>query len=115
MTDETRPSDDRPPDGADSILGANPEAWLAAIVEYSDDAIIGKTLDSLIRSWNGGAARIFGYEAAEIVGKPVYALIPPELASRRAARSSRDCSWGPASITMRRCASEKTARGSMSR
>ena len=79
MTDETRPSDDRPPDGADGILGTNPEAWLAAIVESSDDAIIGKTLDSLIRSWNGGAARIFGYEAAEIVGKPVYELIPPEL------------------------------------
>jgi PAS domain S-box-containing protein len=56
----------------------HPEAWLAAIVESSDDAIVGKTLDSLIRSWNAGAQRVFGYESAEIVGKPVYVLIPPE-------------------------------------
>ena len=67
------------PDGADGIPRSNPEAWLAAIVESSDDAIVGKTLDSVIRSWNSGARRLFGYEAAEIVGKPVYALIPPEL------------------------------------
>ena len=54
-------------------------AWLAAIVESSDDAIVGKTLDSVIRSWNDGARRVFGYEAEEIVGKTVYTLIPPEL------------------------------------
>jgi PAS domain S-box-containing protein len=48
-------------------------------VASSDDAIIGKTLDSVIRSWNSGARRIFGYEAAEIIGKPVSKLIPPEL------------------------------------
>jgi PAS domain S-box-containing protein len=54
------------------------EAWLAAIVESSDDAIVGKTLDGVIRSWNRGAQRIFGYEAAEIVGKSIYVLIPPE-------------------------------------
>ena len=56
-----------------------PEAWLAAIVESSDDAIVGKTLDSIIRSWNGGAARMFGYEASEIIGRSVLTLIPPEL------------------------------------
>lgn len=55
------------------------EAWLAAIVESSDDAIVGKTLDSVIRSWNDGARRIFGYEADEIIGKTVYTLIPREL------------------------------------
>ena len=55
------------------------EAWLAAIVESSDDAIVGKTLDSVIRSWNSGAKRIFGYEAAEIVGRSVLTLIPEEL------------------------------------
>ena len=70
--------------GAELIDGGqsqNPEAWLAAIVESSDDAIIGKTLDSVIRSWNAGARRVFGYEAEEIVGKTVYTLIPPELYS----------------------------------
>jgi PAS domain S-box-containing protein len=60
-------------------LEANVDAWLAAIVDSSDDAIIGKTLDSVIRSWNSGAARMFGYEAAEIVGLSVLLLIPPEL------------------------------------
>ncbi|HKO13570.1 MAG TPA: ATP-binding protein [Acidobacteriaceae bacterium] len=64
---------------AESILRSNPEAWLAAIVESSDDAIIGKTLDSVIRSWNEGATRMFGYEAHEAIGQPVYLLMPPEL------------------------------------
>ena len=61
------------------VQSQNPEAWLAAIVESSDDAIIGKTLDSVIRSWNAGARRVFGYSADEIIGKTVYELIPPEL------------------------------------
>ena len=79
MTDDTRPNAHCPADQTGSVLGTNPEAWLAAIVESSDDAIIGKTLDSVIHSWNSGARRIFGYDSAEIVGKPVYTLIPPEL------------------------------------
>lgn len=55
------------------------ERWLAAIVESSDDAIIGKTLDGIITTWNAGAERIFGYSAAEAVGKPIAILIPREL------------------------------------
>jgi PAS domain S-box-containing protein len=49
---------------------------LAAIVEFSDDAIITKTLDGIITTWNPGAQRIFGYSAAETIGNPVTMLIP---------------------------------------
>jgi len=55
------------------------EALLAAIVESSDDAIVSKTLEGRILTWNAGATRIFGYRAEEAIGQPITLIIPPEL------------------------------------
>jgi len=58
-----------------------PEAakyWLSAIIESADDAVISKTLDGIIATWNAGAQRIFGYTAEEVIGQPVTMLIPPD-------------------------------------
>ncbi len=54
------------------------QARLAAIVEASEDAIVSKTLDAIITSWNQGAERLFGYTAAEAVGQPITMIISPE-------------------------------------
>ncbi|HEY6008092.1 MAG TPA: PAS domain S-box protein, partial [Geobacteraceae bacterium] len=53
---------------------------LAAIVEWSDDAIISKTLDGIIQTWNAGAERLFGYQAGEVIGRPITVIIPPDRA-----------------------------------
>src|SRR5690242_16469208 len=51
---------------------------LAALVESSDDAIIGKTLDGKITSWNVAAERMFGYSSKEILGKSISILVPKD-------------------------------------
>jgi len=51
---------------------------LAAIIESSDDAIVGKDLNSIVTSWNAGAERIFGYSASEMIGTSIMRLIPPD-------------------------------------
>jgi PAS domain S-box-containing protein len=51
---------------------------LASIVDYSDDAIIGKSLDGTIINWNKGAERLYGYAAEEVIGRPISILLPPD-------------------------------------
>jgi PAS domain S-box-containing protein len=53
-------------------------SWLTAIVQSSNDAIIGMTFDGTITSWNPAAERLYGYTAGEVVGGPISLLVPPD-------------------------------------
>jgi PAS domain S-box-containing protein len=64
----------RGPDADDGLA----QAALAAIVEYSDDGIMSSTLDGIVRTWNLGSEHIFGYTAAEVIGRPNNLIIPPD-------------------------------------
>jgi two-component system, cell cycle sensor histidine kinase and response regulator CckA len=63
-------------DVTDQRLAAETAAQLASIIQSSHDAVIGKTLDLKITSWNPGAERLYGYTAAEVTGRHVELLIP---------------------------------------
>ncbi|QQA41490.1 sensor histidine kinase [Pelagovum pacificum] len=90
---------------------------LAAIVEGSDDAIITKDLNSIIKSWNGGAERLFGYSANEVIGQPITILFPEDrldeevdfiarlrrgerIANYETTRRRKDGSFVPISLTV---------------
>jgi PAS domain S-box-containing protein len=65
--------------GTPNLLTEAAKNFLMAVIASSDDAIISKDLNGIISSWNGGARRIFGYEADEIIGQSILRLIPEEL------------------------------------
>jgi PAS domain S-box-containing protein len=66
-------------DVTDRTMAEHARFRLAAIVESSDDAILSKTLDGVVTSWNAGATQLFGYSAEEMIGQPIAKLIPDEL------------------------------------
>jgi PAS domain S-box-containing protein len=65
-------------------VAENHRATLAAVVEHTDDAIIGTTVDGTITAWNRGAERLFGYTADEVIGRPVAILVDAERAAEQA-------------------------------
>jgi PAS domain S-box-containing protein len=66
-------------DVTDRKRAEHEHAWLAALIDSTDDAVVSKTLDGIVTSWNAAARRLFGYEPEEIVGKPITTIIPREL------------------------------------
>ena len=65
-------------DVSERRVAEDARAYLAAIVQSSDDAIVSKTLDGIVTSWNRGAEAIFGFTAEEMIGQPITRLFPPD-------------------------------------
>lgn len=63
--------------------------WLAALIDSAEDAIITKSLQGIITSWNRGAERLFGYRAAEVIGKPISILFPSDQSNEEPAILAR--------------------------
>ena len=76
----SRPGGSRAPN--DSVEGIDALRRMAALVEFSEDPIIGLTLDGLVTDWNPAAERLYGYSEAEMLGASIAALVPPELRGR---------------------------------
>jgi PAS domain S-box-containing protein len=88
---------DRPPLSEEPAGPQRPDdaAWLAAIVESADASIISTDVDGVITSWNPAAERIYGYPAAEMIGKPNALIIPAERQEEEAAARQRIISGEP--------------------
>ena len=63
-----------------SSASAN-HAWLAAIIQSSNDAIISKSLSGIVSSWNPAAAKVFGFSATEMIGSSIRKIVPDDLQS----------------------------------
>jgi PAS domain S-box-containing protein len=66
------------PSGSEDLRQVDAASFLASIVESSEDAIIGVSLEGIIQSWNNAAERLYRYAASEVVGRPVTMLIPSD-------------------------------------
>lgn len=78
MSERPLPDDSDSPGAPSLESDEQASAFLAALVDSFDGAIVGKTLDGIIRTWNPGAERVFGYTAEEVVGRSITLLLPPE-------------------------------------
>lgn len=96
------------------IPGENLPNLLSAIVESCDDAIISKDLNGVITSWNRAATQMFGYSAAEMIGKPVLVLFPRSYGNKKRI-SFGNCGPGKKSIICKRFAFGRTADALMCR
>jgi PAS domain S-box-containing protein len=67
------------------LSSSNKVSAAAAVIESSHDAIVTKDLNGIITSWNAGAEHVFGYKPEEVIGKPIYILIPPDHANEEPA------------------------------